>query len=201
MAAILVTAFLVFLAYLMFFVPKMNATAELKQQTATAHDANVKSGQRVAQITASMKNLSALKTQIGQFNAAFPPGTQQKDLLATFTRAAGDAGVALVTLNSEVPVVATAGTPGAGGAATPPPAPGAGAGSQSLAVVGLTINAKGTQSGLQTFVSKIEAMSRPVQVKTVAIQGEGNDANLAITADTYYVAPLVDPEKAAPAAK
>lgn len=208
-----VAAFLIFLAYLMFFVPKMNETKALEEQTATLSASNSVLGAKVAVIGENVRNIGSLEERVEEFNRAFPAGSAQQDLMEAVDRAAKEAGVKLTTLNPTTPVMAmgpaedgtVAEAPVADPAAVDPAAvdpalgsvqvpaeqavqPGAG-----VAIVTLTIGAKGSPESLLAFMEKMESLSRPVLVKSFGFEGQGPETNLSITADSFFVAPLSNP--------
>ncbi|MGK3708604.1 hypothetical protein [Arthrobacter sp. IK3] len=207
-----VAAFLIFLAYVMFFVPKLNETKALEDQTVTVNAANQALALKASILKENAENIGDLEQRVGEFNAAFPPGSSQKDLVASVTRAAEEAGVELVTLNPSVPSVAMVaeevpadsseavetGEPDVDAAlesvqADDTAAAEADLQETSVAMVALTINAQGTPQALLVFLEKLEQLERPLLVKTFGIEGEGNLTNLSITAESFFVAPLSKP--------
>ncbi|MCC3299253.1 hypothetical protein [Arthrobacter caoxuetaonis] len=212
-----VAAFLVFLAYLMFFVPKLNDTKALEDQTATVAASNEALAVKKAILQENAANIGDLEGRVADFNAAFPPGSSQKELVAAITKAADEAGVKLTTLNPAVPSVAMIAPPEAaaeGNAGVETGEADVDAALESVqseapveiapedlegstvAMVGLTINAQGDPAALQRFMEKLEQLDRPILIKTFGFDGEGSNANLSITADSFFVAPLATPEQA-----
>lgn len=212
-----VAAFLIFLAYVMFFVPKLNETKALEDQTATVAASNEVLAAKRAIIKENAENIGSLEDRVDEFNAAFPPGSSQKELVAAVTKAASDSGVTLTTLNPAIPSVAMiaeevpaedAGTVETGEADVDAalesvqtddgsaPVEEEGLQDSSVAMVALTINAQGRQEALRTFMQKLEKLDRPVMVKTFSFEGEGDKVNLSITSESFFVAPLANPEKA-----
>lgn len=215
-----VAAFLVFLAYLMFFVPKLNDTKALEDQVATVAASNEALAAKKAVLQENAANIGDLEARVAEFNAAFPSGSSQKELVAAITKAAGESGVKLTTLNPAVPSVAMIApsepeaAEGESGAVETGEAdvdaaldsvqaddPAAAPAVEDLegstvAMVGLTINAQGDPTALLRFMEKLEQLDRPILIKTFGFDGEGSNANLSITADSFFVAPLAAPEQA-----
>lgn len=205
-----VAAFLIFLAYVMFFVPKMNETKALEDQTATVTASNELLAAKVAVIGENAENIGNLEDRVKEFNAAFPAGSSQQDLMNAVARAASESGVVLTTLNPAVPSVAlVAAAVEEDGAVetgeadvdaalesvqTEVPAAEADQEGSGVAMVALTINAKGSPTDLRVFMEKLEAMDRPILVKTFGFEGQGSETNLNLTAESFFVAPLVNPD-------
>lgn len=209
--AAVAAAFLIFLAYVMFFVPKMNETKALEDQTATVSASNELLAAKVAIITENAENIGDLEDRVKEFNAAFPAGSSQQDLMSAVAKAASESGVSLTTLNPAVPSVALVAAPVEEEGAVETgeadvdaalesvqvegePAAEADQEGSGVAMVALTINAKGSPSDLRTFMEKLEAMDRPILVKTFGFEGQGSDTNLNLTAESFFVAPLVNPD-------
>lgn len=102
-AAGFATAFLIVIAYVMFFVPKMNESAALVEQSSTQRASNVELQSKVDKLADTAKNLAPLKAQVAEFNASFPAGPEQQNLLDSINAAAAATGVKLTTLSPDVP--------------------------------------------------------------------------------------------------
>lgn len=206
--------FLIIIAYAMFFVPKMNESKALVAAAASAHTSNVALTEKADKLEAIAKNLTPLKTQVGQFTKSFPSGVEQQNMIDAINAAAASTGVSLTTLNPNVPepVQADAGAPAAApaqaaqtipeGTELPGAAPVAAAAAtqasasstSQLGAVGLKIDGKGSLEAVQAFIVKIENLQRPILVHELQVEKQENGYHVMISGKTFLSAPLVEPE-------
>lgn len=220
-AAGFATAFLIVIAYVMFFVPKMNESTALVEQASTQRASNVELQSKVEKLADTAKNLAPLKAQVAEFNASFPSGPEQQNLLDSINAAAAATGVKLTTLSPDVPKAQeeeAPAAPAAGAAgqivqegsdlpgpapvpaadATNADAPNAGAAEVStaqLGTVGLKINGTGTMEAVQAFVVRVEKLKRPLLVHEVMVEKTDAGYHVMLRGDTFIAKPLVEPEE------
>lgn len=212
----IVSVFLIVIAYMMFFVPKMAESAKLVSQAATAHTNNAALTARVDKLKGVAENLDPLRAQIGDFSKAFPSAARQQEMIDAINDAAGSTGVTLKTLSPSAPKPKTADT-GAQTAAPAPqakqqgtdlpgpaPVPGAGAAaaaaadpsSAQLGTIGLKIDGEGSLEAVQAFIVKVENLKRPLLVHEMGIEKLENSYHVTLNGETFLAAPLVDPTAA-----
>lgn len=209
-----VTGFVFFLAYLIFFMPKIAEAQRIQGATTDQRIHNEGLQQKVSAVMEKTENLPALLKEGELFHASFPQGASQKDLLDSVIKAAGESGVTVSGITTALPMAAaeSAAAPSAaaaaasvdGVAATPaapatatPAAPAAPANEDeagsTMATVDLTLNAAGGTAELKEFISKLESLRRPLKIETFSFSAEGGKSSLNITAESYLTAPLPSP--------
>lgn len=209
--AAVVSAFLIVIAYMMFFVPKMDESKKLVANAATAHASNAALTAKADKLEAIANNLDPLKEQVGRFSQSFPSAAQQQEMIDAINEAAASSGVTLTTLNPNAPKPAE-GADGAEAAAPvgqirqegselPGPAPvaaatedQAAATSTQLGTVTLKIDGDGSLEAVQAFVTKIENLKRPLLVHEVQIEKLENRYHVMLNGETFLAAPLVEPK-------
>lgn len=202
--AVLISAFLITIAYVMFFVPKINESKALVVAAETARTGNAALIAKKDRIETIAGNLDPLKAQVGKFSTAFPFEARQQEMMDAITAAASASGVQLTTLNPNAPVAegadATAPVPAApalDAEATPEtgqaPAQDTAVQEPQLGTVSLKIDGKGSLGAVQDFITRIEGLKRPVMVKELQIQKMEGVYHVMITGDTFLSAPLVEP--------
>jgi hypothetical protein len=206
----IVTAFLIVIAYLMFFVPKMNESKALVSQAATAHTNNAALTAKADKIGAIAKNIGPLKAQVDEFNLAFPSAAQQQTMIDTINEAAASTGVTLTTLNPKAPEPKKDDTSVAAPPVTqtkqsgtdlpgPAPAPAlaanqaAAASTAQLGTVALKIDGSGTLDAVQAFVVKLENLKRPILVHELQIDKLETGYHVMVNGETFLSAPLAAP--------
>jgi hypothetical protein len=102
-----ITGLLIFLAYLIFFVPQTTATAEFKAQTEAEKASNAGLQSKVDVLEEKKKNLDLLTGQVDNLTAAFPSEVKPQELFSAILKAANAAGVTISTLNPSAPVLGT----------------------------------------------------------------------------------------------
>lgn len=215
--SVVVTMFLVILAYATFFVPKMNESRTLVDATATARTNNVALTAKAEKLDAISQNLAPLKAQVQDFTASFPSSAEQQAMIDAINEAASSTGVSLTTLNPNVPAPAkedsdsdAPAAPAASqgtqvGTELPGPAPVAAAAdgqapaeqSAQLGTVSLKIDGTGSFEAVQAFILKIENLKRPVLVHELQVEKLDNGYHVMINGETFLTAPLVEPGKTA----
>ncbi|MEH0110710.1 hypothetical protein V6N00_13450 [Tersicoccus sp. MR15.9] len=219
----LITAVVIGLVVMMFFLPQAKRTQALDQQVQAAEAHNASLQTKIDVIDRNKRNAAALKQQVAAFTSSFPAGASQTDLMAEINTAAAAAGVELTGLNAAVPTTTGSGAAGAAGSSTAAaaaadvnaaaaakangqgnaalsstqvtgkPTAAAPTASTTLATVSLTINAQGGLDRLEAFVARLEKLSRPVMIRTFAFGGDEAKQTLSLTATSFFVAPLTDP--------
>lgn len=215
----LVSIFLIVIAYAMFFVPKMNESKALVEQTATLHTSNISLTAKAEALAATAKNLAPLKSQVAEFSSSFPAAAEQQNMLDTINAAAASTGVTLTTLSPDLPKVteevAPVQAPVSGGDAAlksvqtgtelPGPAPVSAANADGtasadtstgqLGTVGLKIDGNGSLQAVQAFIVKIEALKRPLLIHEMQIEKNDSGYHVMLRGDTFIAKPLVTPEE------
>ncbi|GAA4035680.1 hypothetical protein GCM10023063_20350 [Arthrobacter methylotrophus] len=207
----IVSIFLIVIAYMMFFLPKMNESKALVSQAATAHTNNAALTAKAEKIGAIAKNIGPLKAQVDEFNLAFPSAAQQQNMIDTINQAAASTGVTLTTLNPSAPAPKKDDTAAAppppvtqakqSGTDLPGPAPApaspatqaAAASTAQLGTVSLKIDGTGTLDAVQAFVVKLESLKRPILVHELQIDKLENGYHVMANGETFLSAPLVAP--------
>ena len=216
--AAIVSVFLIVIAYMMFFAPKLVESTKLVSQAATAHANNTALTSRVDKLKGIAKNLDPLKTQIAAFSKSFPSDARQQEMINAINDAAGSAGVTLKTLSPSVPAPKTADTTAAAAAAPAPqttqagtnlpgPAPVAtqskpvaDSASAQLGSVSLKIDGEGSLEAVQAFIVKVENLKRPLLVHELQIEKQENSYHVTLNGETFLASPLVEPKAADQAA-
>lgn len=212
-----VSAFLIVIAYMMFFVPKMAESTKLVSQAATAHANNVALTAKVDKLKGVAENLDPLKAQIGEFSKSFPSAARQQEMIDAINDAAGSTGVTLKTLSPSVPALkagetkadpATPATPAANQAKQaetdlpgPAPVPTAteavvDSATAQLGSVSLKIDGEGSLEAVQAFIVKVENLKRPLLVHELQIEKLENSYHVTLNGETFLAAPLVEPQAA-----
>ena len=211
--AAIVSVFLILIAYMMFFVPKMEESKTLVAQAATAHSNNAALTAKADRLAGIAQNLDPLKAQIGDFTSSFPSQARQQEMIDAINEAASSTGVTLTGLSPNVPEPATEETaaeeaPAApsdqtkqAGTELPGPAPVTGAAQQAaesptaqLGTVSLKIDGDGSLEAVQAFIVKIENLKRPVLVHEVQIEKLEKSYHVTLNGKTFLTAPLVEPK-------
>jgi Tfp pilus assembly protein PilO len=209
----IVSVFLIVIAYMMFFVPKMAESSKLVAQAATAHANNAELTARVDKLQGIARNLDPLKAQIGEFNQSFPSAARQQEMIDAINAAAGSTGVTLKTLSPNVPAPKTADAPAAAAPAAnqaqqagtelpgpaPVPTPGAAVADGSTAQLGtvtLKIDGEGSLEAVQAFIVKVENLKRPLLVHELSIEKLESSYHVTFNGETFLSAPLVEPKTA-----
>ncbi|HEX9089515.1 MAG TPA: hypothetical protein VF867_18640 [Arthrobacter sp.] len=202
-------ALMALLVYAFVYMPKISEAADLDTQRMTVMADDAKLQAQSDNVAAKIKNLPDMETKVNTFNASFPAGPSQKDLLALILDAASATGVTVTGINPTVPtavVPAAAAAPAAGAGtsiaaaapAAPTPAAAAATGtmpSGPLAGVGLTINAQGDSANLLAFMQRIESLRRPFTTTEVTLtKNETGSGVLVMAGTSFLVSPLVKPE-------
>lgn len=188
--AVAVTGFVIFLAYVMLFMPKLKEASAVRANIETvASEISIQQAQldEIADVTATMPELEA---SMAAFNSAFTLDPQQKGLFEAITASASAAGVELVTLNPlppELPepedIVDEEGN------LLPPEVP-------VLATVNIKVEARGSIEALNSFLRGLEKMDRPVSVDAFEISPFGDERDvfmLGATVKTWMADPLTAP--------
>lgn len=203
----IVTAFLIVIAYAMFFVPKMDESRALVEQADTLHTSNIVLTAKAEALAVTAKNLSPLKAQVAEFNSSFPAAPEQQNLLDTINAAAASSGLTLTTLSPELPKVpeepAAAAPAGGDAALESVQAPAASAeGAQAedestsqLGTVGLKIDGKGSLEAVEAFIVRIEGMKRPLLVQEMQIEKSDGGYHVTLRGESFIAKPLVAPEE------
>lgn len=218
--AAIVSVFLIIIAYVMFFVPKMDESKRLVSQAATAHANNAALTAKADRLAAIAQNLDPLKTQVGEFTQAFPSEARQQEMIDAINEAAGSTGVTLKALSPNVPAPATdeaaeeaapaPADPGQqAGTELPGPAPVPGAGQQAAATapaeqlgkVTLKVDAEGSLEAVRAFIVKVENLKRPLLVHEVQIEKLEKSYHVTLNGETFLTAPLVEPKGSGDSAK
>lgn len=186
--AIAVTAFVIFLAYIMFFMPKLKEAAVIRTNIETvAQEISILDAQLDA-VGEHKENLGKLEESMTAFNTSFTLDPEQKRLFENITSAADAAGAKLVTVNPAVPELPeeTAEVDEAGNAIE--------ADAPVLAAVNIKIEAIGSTEDLTGFMRGIEALERPVSIASFEITKAGEDGFM-LTANlrTWMADPLPAP--------
>lgn len=207
-------AFLIIIAYAMFFVPKMNESKALVAAASNAHISNVALTDKADKLEAIAKNLAPLKAQVDQFSKSFPSTAQQQNMIDAIKAAADSTGVTLTTLNPNVPEpeeseeeeapVAAAPTSQSAqeGSALPGPAPvpenttgqEAASTTAQLGAVTLKIHGKGSLEAVQAFIVKLETLERPILMHDLQVEKQEASYHVIISGKTFLAAPLVEPK-------
>lgn len=211
---VLITGFVVFLAYLVFFVPKISEAQAIQKQTTDQRILNDDLGRKVSAVLNKANNLPALLKEGDEFHASFPQGASQQDLFDSVMAAGAETGVNIFGLTTALPATleeaaapatgaaagAAAAAPKADAAAVPAPAAhapaapaGAGASDSPMAAVAMTIDASGEVPNLKAFMAKLESLRRPMQIKSYSLTDEAGKKGLHVTAESYLTAPLQTP--------
>lgn len=199
-----VTGFVVFLAYLIFFMPKIAEAQRIQSATTDQRVLNDGLQQKVSAVMEKTENLPALLKEGELFHESFPQGASQQDLLDSVIKAGIEARVTVSGITTALPMAAaSAPAPSAAAAAASvdgvAAAPGASAGPAAvgpdspMATVDLTLNATGGTAELKVFISKLESLRRPLKIETFSLGAEGGKSSLNITAESYLTAPLPTP--------
>lgn len=206
---LLITGFVIFLAYLIFFVPKIAEAQGIQKQATDQRVQNEDQARKVKAVLAKAENLPDLLKEGEVFHASFPQGSSQQDLLNSVMAAGAEAGVTVSGVTTSLPApieAAAAPAPAAASAAkvdaapAPAPAPAAAAAAPAtgvsdspMASVALTINAEGDTPKLKAFLAKLESLRRPMQIESFSLNDEAGKSTLHVTAESYLTAPLPVP--------
>jgi Tfp pilus assembly protein PilO len=203
---LLITGFVVFLAYLVFFVPKIAEAQSIQKQATDQRIFNDDQARKVSAVLAKAGNLPDLLKEGEVFHSSFPQGTSQQDLLNSVMAAGAESGVTVSGLTTALPAsmeaAAPAPAPAAASAAKvdaapapaqPAAAPATGASDSPMASVALTINAEGEPGQLKAFVAKLESLRRPMKIESFSLNDEAGKSTLHVTAESYLTAPLQTP--------
>lgn len=206
----LVTAFLIAIAYGVFFVPKLKESKVLAAQAVTAHQSNAVLSAKAAKISALAGNLGPLKSQVASFTGSFMTAAEQRDLIAAINEAGVSTGVTVTTLNTNAPVVvgddstevAPVQPQTQEGTELPGPAPvNTGGGevveADSSAVLGtvhLKIDGDGTLDAVKAFIVKVETLTRPLTVNEVKIDQLDGRYHVSILGESFIAAELPAPD-------
>lgn len=213
----IVSVFLIVIAYMMFFVPKMAESSRLVAQAATAHENNVALTAKADKLAGIAENLEPLKAQIGDFSKSFPFDARQQEMIDAINEAAGSTGVTLKNLSPNVPAPKTADAPADGsapvdqvqqdGTELPGPAPVSGDAGQAaasptaqLGTVTLKVDGEGSLEAVQAFIVKVENLKRPLLVHEMSIEKLENTYHVTLNGETFLAAPLVEPKREASSA-
>ncbi|MBG0738863.1 hypothetical protein IV500_05435 [Paeniglutamicibacter antarcticus] len=215
--AAIVSVFLIVIAYMMFFVPKMDESKKFVSQAATAHANNAALTARADKLEGISKNLDPLKAQIVDFSKSFPADARQQEMIDAINEAAGAAGVTLKTLSPNAPAAKSADTaapaadtkipadqskqsgsdlPGLATVPTSDAAPAESATAQ-LGSVSLKIDGEGSLDAVQAFIVKVENLKRPLLAHEVQIEKLENSYHVTLNGETFLAAPLVEPKAGA----
>jgi len=204
-------ALMALLVYAFVYMPKISEASDLDTQRMTVVADDAKLQAQSDNVAAKVKNLPDMEAKVKAFNASFPAGPSQKDLLASILDAASATGVTVTGINPTVPTAVA--PPAAGGTAVPAPAaapatptPAAAAATAAaiaagtmpsgpLAGVSLTINAQGDSANLLAFMQRIESLRRPFTTTEVTLTKSDSGPGVLVMAGTsFLVSPLVKPE-------
>jgi Tfp pilus assembly protein PilO len=204
---LVVTGFVVFLAYLIFFMPRIAEAQAIQKSTTDQRILNDQQSAKVSAVLEKAGNLSVLLDEGKAFHTSFPQGASQKDLFDSVMAAGAQAGVTVAGVTASLPAaveepvaeaapasgaaVTADSAPAAPAAPAAPPAPGES--DSPLAAVALTINASGEQENLKAFLARLEEMRRPIQVESFTLTSVGGEPTLQVTAESYLTAPLPEP--------
>lgn len=185
--AVAVTLFVIFLAYLMFFMPKISEGKTVRAETKqVAQEIRVLEA-TINQIDDDRTNLPVFAEDMAGFNRAFTLDPEQQRLFAAVTESAASAGVTVVSLNPEIPALA------------------AGADSEELeevteldedavlAAVNFKIDARGSRDGLRRFMTSLETLDRPISITGFEIRQNDDTYTLGASLKTWMAAPLDPP--------
>lgn len=202
---LLITGFVVFLAYLIFFVPKIAEAQSIQKQATDQRILNEDQARKVKAVLAKAENLPDLLKEGEVFHASFPQGASQQDLLNSVMAAGAETGVSVSGLTTALPApvqdaTTPAPAPAAAAAKVDSPAPAAAAAAPAtgvsdspMASVALTINAEGDPAKLKAFVAKLESLRRPMKIESFSLNDEAGKSTLHVTAESYLTAPLLTP--------
>lgn len=211
--AALVSVFLIVIAYMMFFVPKMAESKALVGQAATTHASNVALTSRADKLEAIAGNLGPLKAQVGEFSQSFPSAARQQEMIDALNEAAVSTGVTLTTLSPNAPKPIEE-DPAAAAAAAAAPAPAAEAGAKELpgavavkqaaaeqqsvstaqlGTVSLKIDGKGSLEAVRAFIAKVESLQRPLVVHQLQIEKQEGSYHVMLNGETFLAGPLAEP--------
>ena len=199
--AVAVTGFVLFLAYLLFFMPKLQEVKEVKAETKQVAQQITILEEAVRNVDEQQANLPKLAEEMAAFNKAFTLDPEQQALFASVMDLGSANGVNVVGMNPQVPAVSD-GTTGSddgssGEVAEPAEAEEAGEAAEMLASVTFKIDATGPADGLRRFLAGLEKLERPVSVKSFEIHDGDESYTLGATAQTWMAAPLAVPQTAA----
>lgn len=189
--AVAVTGFVIFLAYLLFFMPKLQEVKEVKAETKQVAQQITILEEAVRNVDHQEENLPKLAEEMAGFNKAFTLDPEQQALFASVVDLGAANGVNVVGMNPQVPAVSdgTADSDADSSEAT-------GEAGELLATVNFKIDATGPADGLRRFLTGLEKLERPVSVKSFEIHDGEEGYSLGVTAQTWMAAPLAVPQSA-----
>lgn len=206
-AAFILTAFLIFIFWLVAAVPQQNRANSLEAERVSQDQTNSELESRRDDLRDKREHLADIRADANKLTESFPQSADQKDLYEAIMGAAAQSGVTVTTLNPGTPVASTVNSEetaedmalrleaeaqaaqdaAAEGVVVAPP-------TSTVATVPLTIEATGSVADLRAFLSALEELKRPLTMETVKIGTEGESTTLTVTANSFFVSPLVDPE-------
>lgn len=197
--------------------PKRSEAADLRSQTASQLSANEMLRSQISILKAQSKHLPAQQARLARMQEKLPQAPELPSLIRDLTMAARQSGATLVELSPGEPVsmdgvTAGAAPPGAESPATSPAVPAAtaapGTPTESLLAIPLSLEVHGSFTDLKTFLSKVEELSRTMQVTgfTVAPNeasagattttggSEASDGSIKVTiSGRVFMTPKLDP--------
>ncbi|MGQ0631823.1 MAG: hypothetical protein ACT4P1_12335 [Sporichthyaceae bacterium] len=205
-------------AYLLVLSPRSDAVAAVQVQTAAAESANAALRSQIVTRTAQKEQLPRMRTISAALDDRFPPTAEQAKFFKMMTAAAAQAGIApqsLTNLSVEPPAaLASAGgssaqLPGVAGAPT------------DIASQRISLNVSAPAAQIRDMVANLEKLPRAYAVTSMSLVNAAPAAAAApapgalaaptpvgpalqtvtIVGEMYVMPKLVDPTKAAKAAK
>jgi Na+-transporting methylmalonyl-CoA/oxaloacetate decarboxylase gamma subunit len=210
----IVSVFLIIIAFMMFFVPKMAESRDLSSRAATAKTNNVALTAKAEKLEAVANNLDPLKKQVEAFTSSFTTAAEQKNMIDAINAAGISSGVRVTILNPNVPAprevtqepdgAAPAAQAQPDGTSLPGAAPvntdatqPASSSTARLGTVTLKIDGEGDLDAVQAFLVKAENLKRPVLVHELHIDEKiGAPYHVSLGMEIFMSAPLVEPKAA-----
>lgn len=188
--AVAVTGFVIFLAYVMFFMPKLKEASAVRANIETvASEISIQQAQ-LDEIAVMTRTMPELEASMAAFNEAFTLDPQQKGLFEAIAASASAAGVELTTLNPLPPELPEAEDAlDEDGNLLPPEIP-------VLATVNIKVEARGSTAALNSFLRGLENLDRPVSVSAFEISPYGEEDEtfmFGATVKTWMADPLATP--------
>lgn len=188
--AVAVTGFVIFLLYVMLFMPKLKEASAVRATIDTVAQEIAIQQAQLDEIDIMTQTMPELEAGMAAFNEDFTLDPEQKGLFAAISASASAAGVELVTLNPLPPELPEPeDVVDENGELLPPEIP-------VLATVNLKVEARGSTAALNSFLRGLEGLDRPVSVTAFEISPYGEEDELFLlgaTVKTWMADPLTAP--------
>jgi type IV pilus assembly protein PilO len=177
--------------------PKRSDAQELRDQTASAEQANAQLRAKLQQLKALAPELPKREAEFAAIRRQIPDNPALPDLIRLLTAAGKQTGSTVVSLAPSTPVALVA-----SGAA--PTAAGENPSGEQLYQVPLTIKMRGSYSELEDFVGRLEKLRRVLMTTAFTLEptqddkAAAGDLDLSLTSRVYMV--HAAPQAAAPTA-